>query len=115
MTTVRRMEELISKLPPGALVVFAISLAVLFFTQRMGFWQGVKAPPDKSEAAAPVAAVIVDSSSLDRATASIEALNMTLIEQNMVSKKFIDIERELKEEIDKLREEIRVSREVGRR
>lgn len=109
------MEELISKLPPGALVVFAISLAVLFFTQRMGFWQGVKTPADKSETTAPVAAVIVDSTALNQATASIEALNMTLIEQNMITRKFIETEKELRDEIDRLREEIRVTREVGRR
>lgn len=107
------MEELISKLPPSAMIVFSIALAILIFTQRMGFWQGAKTPPDKSEAKAQVAAVIVDSSALNMATAAVEALNMTLIEYNTLTRKMLESEDDLTEEIRKLREEITLSREVN--
>lgn len=107
------MDELISKLPPSAMVIFTVALAVLFFTQRMGFWQGVKTAPVKGESAAQVAAVIVDSSALNAATASVEALNMTLIEYNMLTRKSIEGKEDLKDELSRLREEIRLSRELN--
>jgi hypothetical protein len=47
---------------------------------RIGFLKGKNAPPDKAATSAQLAAVIVDSSSLDRLTAAAETINVTLLE-----------------------------------
>jgi hypothetical protein len=107
------MVEEISKLPPSAMVVFAMALAVLFAIRYFGFKIGVESPP-KSPASAQVAAVIVDPTALNMATAAVEALNMTLIEYNMLLRKKLEIEEETKEVLQKLRDEIYFYRELNR-
>ena len=100
-------DEVLSKLPPEASIVFVVALAVLVATRQLGFKMGTETPPGKSEASATVAAVIVDPTALTAASASVEGLNLTLIEYNMLTKKFIEVDEELREELSRVREEIR--------
>lgn len=67
------MEKVISELPPSAYVIFVISLAVIYAVQRFGLWQGEKGSSVQAEKA-QVAAVIVDPSALNKASAAGEAL-----------------------------------------
>lgn len=66
--------EKLAELPPEALVPFGIVLAIIFAVRYFGLLQGSKAPSN-----AQVAAVIVDSSALTRATAALEAHTTELI------------------------------------
>lgn len=63
----------ISEMPPLAIIAFGVSLAIIFFVTRSGFTSGKNTPPATSSSSAQVAAVIVDSSALNRATAALEA------------------------------------------
>jgi hypothetical protein len=69
-----------------------------------------------------VAAVIVDPTALNMLTAATEALNMTNMEANMIAKEANQIARDknrldgqMATELDSLREELRIQREIGRR
>lgn len=115
------MEKLL-ELPPLAIITFGAVLAVIFAVRYLGLWQGQSAPSKSSEAAAQVAAVIVDPSALNRGTAAVEALNVTLIERNMITREAakvhaedVRVMSEFTDEMAKLREEIRVSREINRK
>lgn len=73
--------ERLADLPPLALVVFGATLAVIFAVRHFGISSGVNAPPQKSQAAAQVAAVIVDPTALNNAAEAVrahtaEAINM---------------------------------------
>ena len=107
--------EQLSELPPLAIIVFGATLAVIFGVRYMGLLSGAKAPPEKSAASAQVAAVIVDPTALNRLTATGEALNMTLMESNQIAKEKIRIESIMATELDRIREELRIQREIGRR
>ncbi len=65
--------EKLADLPPTALITFGAVLAVIFAVRFLGLFQGQNASPEKSAAAAQVAAVIVDPSALNRASAALEA------------------------------------------
>ncbi|MBP2462066.1 MULTISPECIES: hypothetical protein [unclassified Rhizobium] len=108
------MEQL-SELPPLAIVVFGATLAVIFGVRYLGLLSGTNKPPEKSPAAAQVAAVIVDPSALNRHTASTEALNMTFVELLAVLKENGRIANLMAIELDRIREELRIQREIGRR
>jgi transcriptional/translational regulatory protein YebC/TACO1 len=108
------MEQL-DNLPPLAIIVFGVTLAVIFGVRYLGLFAGANAAPEKSMATAQVAAVIVDPTALNRATAAVEALNMTFMEMNMVAKEKTRVDRETAEELSNLREEIRIHRELQRR
>lgn len=108
------MEQL-ANLPPLALVVFGGTLAVIFAVRYMGLLSGEKAPPEKASAAAQVAAVIVDPTALNRLTAAGEALNMTLMESNQIAKEKNRVDTLMATELDRIREELRIQREIGRR
>lgn len=105
----------ISDLPPLALAFFGATLAVIFGVRYLGLLSGEKTPPDKSSSVAQVAAVIVDPTALNRLTATGEALNMTLIEGIQVAKEKIRVDNLMATELDRIREELRIQREIGRR
>lgn len=107
------MEQL-ANLPPFALVIFSITLAVIFGVRHLGLLQGAKTSPPGSQVAAQVAAVIVDPTALNRASAALEA-------HTEVTKKLIDaIHDESRQigilaiETDRIREELRIQREIRR-
>jgi hypothetical protein len=65
---------------PLALVVFGTVLALIVGVRYLGLWQGLNSTPDAKAGEARVAAVIVDPTALLAATASVEALVLTLKE-----------------------------------
>lgn len=129
------LAQQISELPPLAIIVFGATLALIVAVRYLGLFNGARAAPAESKTAAPVAAVIVDPSALNRLTAAGEALNMTLIETNKVIREGNEIARVGNEiskekhetaeemnrstkliaiELDRIREELRIQREVRR-
>lgn len=105
----------LDKLPMPALIAFGSVLALIFAVRYLGLFQGQAASPEKTTAAAQVAAVIVDPSALNKATASVEALNVTLVEMNIIGRDAVKASHALNEELDRIREEMRIHREVNRR
>ncbi|WP_312222550.1 hypothetical protein [Rhizobium rhizoryzae] len=108
------MDQL-SDMPPFAWVVFAVTLAIIFGVRHLGLLQGAKATPEISPAAAPVAAVIVDPTALNRASAALEA-------HTAETRKLIEVAHEgvrqigiLAVEADRIREELRIQREIEKR
>lgn len=108
------MEQL-ANLPPLAMVVFGGTLALIFAVRYMGLLSGARSPPEKSAATAQVAAVIVDPTALNKLSAAGEALNMTIMESNQIAREKTRVEKQLAEELDNIREELRIQREIGRR
>lgn len=107
------MEQQIANLPPMALISFGAVLAVIFAVRTLGLWQGQRAAP-ASAATAQVAAVVVDPTALNKATAALEAHTEAL-------SKGLDALREtnrhlstLGVEADRIREELRIQRELRR-
>lgn len=108
------MENQIANLPPTAMIAFGAVLAVIFGVRYLGLWQGGRAAPSTSQASAQVAAVVVDSTALNKATAAIEAHTEALL-------KNVDILREVSRDLDhlgteadRIREELRIQRELRR-
>jgi hypothetical protein len=104
------------------MVVFAATLALIVAVRYLGLFAGGKATPEKAASSAQVAAVIVDPSALNRLTAAGEALNMTLMESNKIARERNEIDEErnrvyrlVATELDRIREELRIQREIGRR
>ena len=108
------MEQL-ANLPPLALIVFGITTAIIFAARHFGLSSGEKASPEKSQSAAQVAAVIVDPTALNRASSAVEALTMTLVEMNGIGKENARNVSLMAIELDRIREELRIQREIGRR
>lgn len=109
------MAQQLSELPPLALVVFAITLAVIFGVRYLGLLSGSNAAPEKAASTAQVAAVIVDPTALNRLTAAGEAVNLTLTKLCSVLEEKIRIDNTMAIELDRIREELRIQREIGRR
>ena len=106
------MEQQIANLPPMALITFGAVLAVIFAVRYLGLLQGQRAAP--AAAAAQVAAVLVDPTALNRATTALEAHTEALRE---LSEEVHDGNRTLKllaQETDRIREELRIQRELRR-
>jgi hypothetical protein len=108
------MEQL-ADLPMPALITFGGVLALVFGVRYLGLLSGAGATPEKSSTTAQVAAVIVDPTALNKLSAAGEALNMTLMESNQIAREKIRVDKQLAEELDSFREEIRIQREIGRR
>lgn len=107
------MDQL-ANLPAPALITFGAVLAVIFAVRYFGLWQGQKTSPAASPASAQVAAVIVDPTALNKATAAVEA-------HTVVMHRLIDVEERrtratetMAIEIDRIREELRIHREIRR-
>lgn len=105
----------LDKLPMPALLAFGSVVGLIFAVRYLGLFQGQAASSEKSVTSAQVAAVIVDSSALNKATASVEALNVTLTEMNSIGRDMVRLHHALNEELDRIREEMRIHREVNRR
>lgn len=107
--------ENLDKLPLPLLVAMGVGLAVIFGVRHLGLLSGERATPSSGASTAQVAAVIVDPTALNKATAAIEALNFTLISINSVAKESVRTSAGLAEEMDRIREELRIHREINRR
>lgn len=107
------MDQL-ADMPPFAWVIFAVTMAVIFGVRHLGLLQGGKATPESSPAAAPVAAVIVDPTALNRAT---DAVNAHTEATKRLTDAVIEASRQvgtLAIEADRIREELRIQREIRR-
>jgi hypothetical protein len=104
----------LTDLPPLALVVFGGTLAVIFAIRYLGLWQGEKALAKASPAAAQVAAVIVDPTALNAATAALEK-HTAVMEKMMDAAETIGKNMgHMATELDRIREELRIHREIRR-
>ena len=107
------MEQVISELPPSAYVIFVISLAVIYAVQRFGLWQGQNTEPASDKAL--VASVIVDPSALNHLSDEVKALRMAILDVVEVGKEMTKTESHMAIELDRIREEMRIQREISRR
>lgn len=91
MTLVRAMElPDVSTQPLWAQIVFVISAAIVYGVVHFGVKRGKATKPAGADAShAAIAAVVVDSASLNRLTAAAEAMNMTLIELNQIGRQYL--------------------------
>lgn len=108
------MEKVISELPPSAYVIFVISLAVIYAVQRFGLWQGEKGSSVQDEKA-QVAAVIVDPSALNRLSDQVGLLVAAVKDLVEVGEELTKTESHMAIELDRIREELRIQREISRR
>lgn len=107
------MEQL-ANLPLPALLAFGGTLALIFAVQRFGVMSGATSG-QKAQSAATVAAVVVDSTELRKATVALESHTLAtnrLVSAIEVVSKSVD---ELAQEADRVREELHINREIARR
>ncbi len=107
--------EKLADLPPLALVVFGVTLAVIFAVRYFGLTAGASTPPQRSQASAQVAAVIVDPTALNNATRALEAHTGAVIDLTDTMKESGRSLSHMANELDRIREELRIQREVARR
>ncbi|SMD18038.1 hypothetical protein [Rhizobium sp. RU36D] len=107
------MEEL-AKLPPLAIVTFGAVLAMIFGVRYLGLFQGRQVAPPATKAA-EVAAVIVDPAALNRASAAVEAHTDAVVEMTEVGRQLGRMLERMHIELDRIREELRIQREIARR
>lgn len=103
-----------------AVVVVGVTVGAGLLITRLGFLTGKNGGGSANDTKATVAAVIVDSSSLDRLTGEaaglqleLAALNKTFQDIHRASSTTANVLESLMEEMGRLREEIRVMREVA--
>lgn len=103
------MEQL-ANLPTPALITFGATLAIIFGVRYLGLWQGAKAAPAVSQAAAQVAAVIVDPTALNNATRALEAHTVEAINMRKSfergTEKVCDALDRLSDQVDELQKEM---------
>ena len=108
------MEQQLANLPAPALITFGAVLAIIFAVRYLGLWQGRQTSPAVSPASAQVAAVIVDPTALNRATAAVEAHTAATQKLIEAEDRRARAEEHMAEELDRIREELRIQREVRR-
>jgi hypothetical protein len=91
----------LADLPTPALITLGFVLAVIMGVRFLGLWQGERSPPASSTNAAQVAAVIVDPTALNAATAAVKDLTRALDNTN--------------EQLEELAKEMLIQREINRR
>jgi len=103
------MEQL-ANLPTPALITFGATLAIIFGVRYLGLWQGAKAAPAASQAAAQVAAVIVDPTALNNATKALEAHTVEAVRMRKSfergAEKICDALDRLSDQVDELQKEM---------
>lgn len=105
--------EKLADLPPAALITFGVTLAVIFAVQRFGLWQGQKATPSTENA--QVAAVIVDPSALNRLSTEVGNLVSAVNSLIEIGEEMAKAESHMATELGRIREELRIQREISRR
>ena len=111
------MESLLDMLKeqPLAVITFGAVLALIFGVRYLGLWQGTKAGPGGSVSSAQVAAVIVDPTALNAAAAEVSGLAVAVQQLCSAVKEAASNSNQLADELDAVREELRIHREVTRR
>lgn len=102
--------ENLDKLPLPLLIAFGLGLAVIFGVRHLGLLSGERSTPAGNASTAQVAAVIVDPSALNRATAALEAQTLESINGRKSFERGLEalcrsVER-LCEEVDDLKKEL---------
>lgn len=95
------MTEALASLPYPALITFGATLAIIFAVKYLGVWKPAAETP-------PTAALVVDAGAIRAATEAVKDLTGGLGES---TKAYEHMAREL----ERLREEVRINREVLRR
>lgn len=108
------MEQQLANLPAPALITFGAVLAIIFAVRYLGLWHGRQTTPAASSAAAQVAAVIVDPAALNKATAAVEAHTVATLRLVDANLRQAAAEEHMAEELDRIREELRIQREIRR-
>ncbi|UHS60630.1 hypothetical protein HRR99_03390 [Agrobacterium vaccinii] len=108
------MEQL-ANLPPLAIIALGVTLAIIFGVRYLGLASGENASPSKSQAAAQVAAVIVDPTALNNATKALESHTEVMGDMIDAMKESGQSIARMAIEMDRIREELRIQREVARR
>lgn len=108
------MEKLL-ELPPLAIITFGAVLALIFGVRYLGLWQGQNASPAASASTAQVAAVIVDPTALNLAAAEVAGLSVAVQQLCAAVRDAAQHSKRTAEELDAIREELRIHREVNRR
>ncbi|MCV9960710.1 hypothetical protein OIU34_02260 [Pararhizobium sp. BT-229] len=102
--------EKLADLPPTALVTFGAVLAIIFGVRYLGLFQGQATSSEKASGSAQVAAVIVDPSALNRATAAMEAQTMEAVNHRKMLERatedILEALQDLTRTITALREEM---------
>lgn len=107
------MEKLL-ELPPLAIITFGAVLALIFGVRYLGLWQGQNSTAAPA-GAAQVAAVIVDPTALTAAAAEVAGLSVAVHELVHAVKEAGVQHKRTAEELDAIREELRIQREISRR
>ena len=115
MTKGKRGMEKLLELPPLAIIAFGAVLALIFGVRYLGLWQGQNASPAASAGSAQVAAVIVDPTALNAAAGEVSGLALAVHELVVVLRDAAVHSKRTAEELDAIREEMRIQREVNRR
>lgn len=111
MTKGKRDMDKLAELPPAALVTLGVTLAVIIAARYMGLLSGERAGPENK---APVAAVIVDPTALLKATAAVEEHTAAIKQMIRVGDELAKHLDHLGIEMDRMREELRIRREIER-
>ena len=107
--------EKLTDLPPLAIIVFGATLAVIFGIRHLGLWQGERSSPSASPTSAQVAAVIVDPTALNAATAALDRHTQAVEKMTDVAETATKSIGHMATELDRIREEMRIQRELSRR
>ena len=105
----------LSQLPPWAVIAFGISLAIIVGLAWVGERCGKNGNPANLSNTARVAAVIVDPTALNAAAGEVSGLALAVHELVVVLKEAALQSKRTAEELDAIREELRIHREVNRR
>jgi len=107
------MEQL-ANLPPLALMTFGATIAVIFAVRHLGLMQGARTLPATSPTAAQVAAVIVDPTALNRATAALDEHTAEMHRIVEIGERLARAHEIVGIELGRVREEMRLERELRR-
>ena len=106
------MEQL-ANLPLPALMTFGAVLGIIFGVRHLGLLQGQRSAPSTTNAA-QVAAVIVDPTALNKASGAVDDHTDATKALTKACENLSEHVRYLTAEMDRVREELRIQREIRR-
>lgn len=110
------MEKLpdLTGLHPLAVLAFGATLAIIFAVRYVGIAMGMRSAPVPDAARAQVAAVIVDPTALNRLSDEVSGLVLALATLAEVGEALEKTEGHMAMELGRIREELRIQREIRR-
>lgn len=110
------MEKLpdLTGLHPLAILAFGATLAIIFAVRYIGIAMGMKAVPASDSGKAQVAAVIVDPTALNRLSDEVSGLVLALASLAEIGEALEKTEGHMAIELGRIREELRIQREIRR-